>query len=512
MAEAAEVADVPPLAGLDAVRHVLAVCGFQTAAERASVIAEGFDDVSDFGKMRAKNFASMAQKISRIAQNRGGFRLGEVQVRNLEALAYWVRDHKRRNEPIVAETFTVATRDEYLERADAEDEEIERAEAAQTPLSGKFEASNWVQWEVRFTNYLAGLRGITRVPLNYVIRKDEPEGHTFVTETERLIYAAPLVGRAFESDTQSVYRILKAQIIGTDAWEWIKSYDRKKDGRLAFRTLRQHYDGPGEVDKRIALARQQVKELHYRSEQTFPFETFITKLNGAFQILAECNEEYTERAKVDQLITGMSQCTNPAIIAATTTIGMDTEMRSNFVAAANKMTEVVTRVFPAIQLHRRGRNVASVDTAGGRGRGRGRGGGRGRGRGHGGRGRGGGGGRGRGQGRGQGGPARGRGGRSNINNGPRVWHQGVDITDFTRYYDPTLEWPKLGFQMQNEIRAAREEEQSTGRKRSIAEINALVSAQPNQQASQPADDAGNSFGRGSYPKRTRFADDATNGN
>ena len=420
MAEAEEAAEIPPLGGVEAVRHVLTVCGFQTAAERASVIAEGFIEVSDFGKMKAKNFANMAQKISRLAHNRGGFRLGEVQVRNLEALAYWVRDHKRRNEPIVAELFTVAIRDEYLERADAEDEEIERAEAAQMPLVGKFEASKWVQWEVKFINYLAGLRGITKVPLSYVIRKDLPVGHTFVTDTESLIYAAPLEGRAFESDTQSVYRILKAQTIDTDAWEWIKNYDRNQDGRLAFLTLRQHYDGPGEVDKRIALARQQVKDLHYRSEQSFPFETFITKLNGAFQILAECNEAYTERAKVDQLITGMSQCTNPAIIAAITTIGMDTEMRSNFVAAANKMTEVVARVFPAIQLHRRGRNVASVDTAAGRGRGRGRSGNRSRGRGPWGRGNRGGGGRGqRGQGRGQGGPGRGRG-RSNDNDPPSM--------------------------------------------------------------------------------------------
>ena len=55
-----------------------------------------------------------------------------------------------------------------------------------------------------------------------------------------------------------------------------------QNGRLAFARLRDHYDGPGEIDRRIVMARQQIEELHYKAEQSFPFETFITKLNGAF--------------------------------------------------------------------------------------------------------------------------------------------------------------------------------------------------------------------------------------
>ena len=78
-----------------------------------------------------------------------------------------------------------------------------------------------------------------------------------------------------------------------DAWEWIKTYDANQDGWLAFQALRAHYDGPGEIDKRISLARAQVKELHYKNEQMFSFEKFITKLNGAYQMLAECNEAMT---------------------------------------------------------------------------------------------------------------------------------------------------------------------------------------------------------------------------
>ena len=178
--------------------------------------------------------------------------------------------------------------------------------------------------------------------------------------------------------------------------------------------LREHYDGPAEVDRRIALARQQIRELFYRSEQSFPFESYITKLNGAFQVLAECGEEQSERSKVDQLIEGLAQCDNVHVKAATTTLRMNPEFRSNFTASANKMSEVITMAFPGIQLHKKGRKVASLET-GGRGRGRG---GKGRGGGRGGRGRG----RGRG-GRGGGGPS-GRGGHPQ---GSQC--NGVDVSD-----------------------------------------------------------------------------------
>ena len=70
-------------------------------------------------------------------------------------------------------------------------------------------------------------------------------------------------------------------------------------------------------------------------------------------MLAECNEAMTKKAKVDQMITSMSQCTNPAIVAATTTLMMNPEMRNNCVMAANKMIEVIANVFPVLQLHRR---------------------------------------------------------------------------------------------------------------------------------------------------------------
>ena len=94
--EEEEVVD-EPLVGIDGVHHVLQICGFANVANRVCLIAEGFQSVADFGKMQAVNFQAMSTRIQRMRQNEGAFRLGEIRVRNLEALAYWARDCKRHN-------------------------------------------------------------------------------------------------------------------------------------------------------------------------------------------------------------------------------------------------------------------------------------------------------------------------------------------------------------------------------------------------------------------------------
>lgn len=44
--------------------------------------------------------------------------------------------------------------------------------------------------------------------------------------------------------------------------------------------LRVIYEGAGETSKLVTLAEAEIKNLHYRSEQIYPFATFSTKLKG----------------------------------------------------------------------------------------------------------------------------------------------------------------------------------------------------------------------------------------
>jgi hypothetical protein len=201
----ANEAEVEPLQGIAAVDHVLNICGFVTPNTRASVRNEGFALVSDFGMMKASNFSAMSARITKMKPAEGGFRFGEVHIRNLEALAFWVRDKQRRNELIVAEEFTVEERDRCRSLVDTERIEIDQAEASKAASPVKFEVANWVAWEIVFTNYLSGIYGVSGVPLHYVIRKPLQPGHVCITDSEKLVALAPLTGQFYTSDTQRVY-------------------------------------------------------------------------------------------------------------------------------------------------------------------------------------------------------------------------------------------------------------------------------------------------------------------
>lgn len=287
--QVAAAAAAAAAASVDPLRACLTVCGLD-AAQQNAIVLEGFNTLDDFSLMRPKHITDMVKRICSLSVNRGGVRIGQLQIRKLEGLLYWTFDCRRRNLPLDYCEFTAAKVGECISQLEIDEEAEDIDDSVKPPSKLQTTIAGWVQWELSFMNYLQGVKGVQKVPLTYVIRKDIPNDYTHPNEQSELMYQIPLNGPLFDADNASVYRILKSCITGTDAWEWLKEFDQKQDGRLSMQQLRLHYDGPSAVGKRIAMANQQIKELHYKSEQAFPFETFITKLNGAYQALADNGE------------------------------------------------------------------------------------------------------------------------------------------------------------------------------------------------------------------------------
>jgi hypothetical protein len=384
--------------------------------------------------------------------------------------------------------FTVDICEECIAKMDFEAKDEKISETVKSLHPGKIKnGKGWTQWELGFINYLTGIRGKSGVPLNYVIRKPVAAGRVFHDDVERLVYEAMHEGVAFEEDNRTVYQLLKNCALETPAWEWIRSMDARQNGRQAMIALREHYDGPGEIEKRLAIAKKQLSDIHYRTEQTFPFESYITKLKSAFEILEECNEAYTERNKVSILLDRI-QSNSTQIQAAKTTIRMSNELKTDFNAAANCLSEIVATVYPTAQV-KYGRRVSSAHTSG-----RGRGGGRG-------------------HQPGRGGAARGFSGRGGgyKSNHPRPFNQkvvhGVDISDPTRNFTPQ-EWDKLTQEARNHIRSVRGAAKKAPppahkRKASAVEVDTteieeevLSSAPSNEHIARP------NFGKSAYKRNT----------
>ncbi|KAI2498915.1 hypothetical protein MHU86_15543 [Fragilaria crotonensis] len=79
--------------------------------------------------------------------------------------------------------------------------------------------------------------------------------------------------------------MLKAACIKSDAWTWIQDCDRTANGRKAWLALVEHYDGSGELNKRVERAKEEIARLHYKDEKVFPFEKYVTKHKENFYVL-----------------------------------------------------------------------------------------------------------------------------------------------------------------------------------------------------------------------------------
>jgi hypothetical protein len=178
-------------------------------------------------------------------------------------------------------------------------------------------------------------------PAFYVIRKARTEASPpFASEEEQRIYQTALSGPAYSRDRQKVFEILTQLLSGTPAWTWISSHETTKNGRAAFEALRKHYDGPGQVEKRLAYAYNIVNTTHYRSERQYSFENYVTKLSEAFEILKDNDVAKPEREKVDCLLNGM-QSENQIIVTAKTTVRMNMAMRTSFQVAGDHLSELM---------------------------------------------------------------------------------------------------------------------------------------------------------------------------
>ena len=82
-----------------------------------------------------------------------------------------------------------------------------------------------------------------------------------------IIYNVSHTGRAFETNNKEVHRILDELTLDTDAVDWIKTYCRRHDGRVAWIEICEHYDGKGE--KCVMVSRANIDQAFYNNESTF---------------------------------------------------------------------------------------------------------------------------------------------------------------------------------------------------------------------------------------------------
>ena len=119
----------------------------------------------------------------------------------------------------------------------------------------KFDPDNFETHEDLFTNMLSQALGNSKkCPLCYVICSAVVPV-VFVDDFEDYVFQMPITGTDFDLENRTVYRKLKAFLVSTAGYAWIKRFDKTENRRQAFKASVDHYNGTGEFSKRTALAK-----------------------------------------------------------------------------------------------------------------------------------------------------------------------------------------------------------------------------------------------------------------
>jgi hypothetical protein len=208
----------------------------------------------------------------------------------------------------------------------------------------KFNPSKYISWARTFENYLDSIKGQSKIPLSYIIRPENVNLDDAVDAYQRRIWGAPHHGLSYEDDNREVYRIYKDLMIDTDGWTWL-SRAPEGDGRRAHLLISEHYRGTAETAKRAAEADALLARLFYKGEtQNFTFETYVTRLREAFELLADNEQPLTGAQKVKQMLKGII-CTHPRVTPLITAVMKDHS--TNFEEASSMMSNVISQIFPA---------------------------------------------------------------------------------------------------------------------------------------------------------------------
>lgn len=394
------------------MRYVLHMCGLRDIPSQTRLITfEGLEDIEDLAHYTDSELDTMADRNSKRSPAATRVQMGLARTKKLKAIKFWVSkklwenaacDLTELTEPLIAELI----REMSMAKSDKDaDGKLYYPDA--------FNASDYKNWIKKVSNYLDSKKGKSGVPLSYVIRSADADPNDAPDEYTRMLWAASFDTPQYRDDNREVYHLFKDLLTKTDGATWFEKVP-DGDGRAAHLLLREHYVGEAHDMRRAASANAKLEALFWKSEASFPFEKYLTRMNEAFKELEDAGQPMYVQQKV-QLLLRSIKCDD---IQVQTTMGIIRDRYLNdFDGACLTLSRTVSSRFASIEPGRNKRSIGATttNTRNTRGGGAGRGGNRGRnnGRGHG-----------------------GSGGRM------KVMMNGVDVSDIHRNFTSD-KWDKL---------------------------------------------------------------------
>ena len=132
--------------------------------------------------------------------------------------------------------------------------------------------------------------------------EDAAEFNSEIEYDDAAILSTALVGPEYIQDARTVHKIISKNVDQTaDAYTYIKSISRHRNGRRDILALRERYSSDAAAQGIINKAKNDLANLQYHNERNFSFEKFSSRLQKAYDDLAAQGREVNNGDIVDAL-------------------------------------------------------------------------------------------------------------------------------------------------------------------------------------------------------------------
>ena len=218
----------------------------------------------------------------------------------MKLAAYYVRHQKCINRPVVVPAMTAALLRRFKDLKEAEDEHKDPTD--KPTLNDK----NWSKTLEEIEEYLRNHLGHTKIPLAYVVRKEQdvplhatdPQENYPVVQDEMIRRAPHLDAtgnktESFNIDNRRVWTLISELTRDHKCWTYVKPHQRARDGREAFLALRKHYLGTNNVNNMASSAETKLQNTSYTKEgKRWNFETYVSLHKEQHQILQQLEDDH----------------------------------------------------------------------------------------------------------------------------------------------------------------------------------------------------------------------------
>ncbi|KAI2509583.1 hypothetical protein MHU86_4844 [Fragilaria crotonensis] len=314
------------------MRGVFTRIGFSESASQALVEEQGMSDLEEIKLLSDEEVESLCKVIRRpggtVPNPAGGAPIPapgvQVNMRaegHLKLLAFYLRHQERVSRAVQAPDITLP-----VIRTVRELREFESTYKHPTGDLPTINPKDWPKTMESIEEYLRSILGERKIPLAYVVRKNEdiPQGEdpptSYPTKQDEMIARAPhyslspggarVPDPVYLVNREKVWEIIASITREKDSWTYVRPAQRHRDGRAAYQHLFTHFLGPNNVDNMATTAEDKLKSTVYNGEQRrWDFERYVNVHKQQHSVLEGLVEHgyagIDPRSKVRYLLDGI---------------------------------------------------------------------------------------------------------------------------------------------------------------------------------------------------------------